>query len=235
MTVRITELKQLLDRIVTSAERDESLNLHEGLSDLVNQQFVSNLLEAILVDDKHLGSIASRSYAHYNNFDKLVLISSLEPRYDLRMHVWWPKPYTKATENIHNHKWDFSSVLLKGSYSFELYEESTNGREMYEYDYVTRSGSDTYQMPFLRRANLELMSEGCMRAGDSYSLPHNILHRVICDHSTTTVSLIIRGRKKKDRASVFTQEISEIDQTIDSPVFSVSAISKKLDRILSLL
>jgi hypothetical protein len=231
MTSKTAQLKQRVDRVVSSAV---SNHLHEGLSDLVNQQFVSTLLEAALKDDDCLRLIASRSYSHYNNFDKIVLMSSVEPRYDLRLHVWWPEPKKRVTENIHNHKWDFSSVLLKGSYSFEVYEESATGREMYEYSYVTRSGSDSYQMPFLRRANLELVSEGCMSAGDSYSLPHNIMHRVICDHSTTTVSLVIRGRTKKDSASVFIYEPTEIEQLIDSPAFSVSTISKKFDRLLNL-
>ena len=98
------ELKQLVDRIVTSAERDEPPSLHERLVDLVNGRFVSVLLEALLVDDEQLQLVASRSYAHYNNFDKLVLVSSQKPRYDLRMHIWWPDSHIISTENIHNHK-----------------------------------------------------------------------------------------------------------------------------------
>jgi hypothetical protein len=232
--VQVSELKQLVDWIVSSPERDESLNLHERLVDLVNRGFVSALLKALLREDEQLQFVASRSYAHYNNFDKLVLISSMEPRYDLRMHVWWPNSHIISTENIHNHKWDFSSVLLTGSYSFEVYEESSTGREMYEYSYVTRAGSDSYQMPFLRQANLELTSEGCMSAGDSYSLSHEILHRVICDLSATTISLVIRGASKKNTARVFTDNQANIEKPISSSTFSVSEVCEKFNHILRL-
>lgn len=234
MAVQVSELKQLVDRIVISAERDEPLNLHERLVDLVNRRFVSALLKALLIDEEQLQLVASRSYAHYNNFDKLVLMSSLAPRYDLRMHVWWPNSHTISTENIHNHKWDFSSLLLRGSYSFEVYEESSTGREMYEYSYVTRAGSDSYQMPLLRRANLELTSKGCMSAGDGYSLSHDTLHRVICDLSATTISLVIRGASKKKTARVFTERQTNNEKPISSTTFSMSEICEKFDRILDL-
>lgn len=235
MAVQVSELKQLVDRVITSAERAEPLNVHERLVDLVNRGFVSALLKALLIDDEQLQLVASRSYAHYNKFDKLVLISSMEPRYDLRMHVWWPNSHTISTENIHNHKWDFSSVLLRGSYSFEVYEESSTGREMYEHSYVTRAGSDSYQMPFHRRANLELTSKGCMSAGDSYSLSHDILHRVICDLSATTISLVIRGASKKKSARVFTESQANSENPISSTTFTISEICGKFSHILRLV
>ncbi|WP_433269263.1 hypothetical protein ACQPZF_06460 [Actinosynnema sp. CS-041913] len=57
--------------------------------------------------------LPDRAYRHPNGFLKIVLIAEVE--FQLRLHVWRPEPDSPvATENVHNHRWDFASAVLVG-------------------------------------------------------------------------------------------------------------------------
>ena len=228
----IERLKRLVDQVLASSARRP---VHERLAYLAQQGLVSMFLKLALSDQEQLRLIASRSYAHYNNFDKIVLLSCPDSPYDLRLHVWWPDECQSARENIHDHKWDFSSVVLKGEYYFEIYELSPVGFEMYEHRYFTRAGRDQYDLPVVSKERLNCISAGEVRAGDAYTMTNDILHRVVCSTHGVTATLVVQSRKVKDYARVFTDKPDELLQSIRSMVFSVKEISEKFERLLRML
>lgn len=234
MVQRMDEIKGWIDRILFSPSHEGGTQTHEKLFYLAQQQLVPVLLRSALSDSDSLHLIASKSYKHYNNFDKIVLVSCAELAYDLRLHVWWPNGQKITRENVHDHKWNFSSVVLKGGYSFEEYEPSAIGVDMYEYRYSTRVGVVRYRMPFIRHTKLNRVSTGRRIEGHAYTLNHDVLHRVICHTQEPTVTLVVRGRTMKEHARVFSDVPNENSLSIASPVFSVPELREKFAQLLRL-
>jgi hypothetical protein len=232
MVKAIAEIKNLVNRTLTSSSHSRSKQRHERLSDLVERGVLLSILDLALSDTDYLSFIASSSYTHYNNFDKFRLLSDNELAYDLRLHIWWPGSHKTNKENIHDHRWDFSSVILKGEYSFELYETAGKGIEVYEYRYSNFAGAIPYSMPLIRKAKLNCVMLGKKKLGDAYTLKHNIIHRVTCNTDDITATLVLRGHTMKNHARVFT-DLSNINMhNTGSSAFSPASVSNKFKRLL---
>lgn len=84
---------------------DSIRELHDRLRRVLNRETISE--------------VSSRSLIHANGFQKIVL--GRTPEGQLRLH-YWPAGRPTRLENPHNHRWDFASVILFGSYDAVLYE-----------------------------------------------------------------------------------------------------------------
>lgn len=170
---------------------------------------VSALLSEILESRGLLSEIAGRSYRHTNHFDKIVLIDTgARFGYRLTLHLWIP-PYTEAEivdEQIHDHRFSFWSKILVGTMVFQDFVRDASGLPFNEFQYIpeklgcTTVGNfyiDVGESPLLESGR----SGGC--AGHAYHLPYSQIHRVVLPMESMTCTLVLRGPRQKNYASVF--------------------------------
>ncbi len=115
----LQEIKAYLNRLFVCRGDETSWQQHlQAVRELGQPDLFTSFLRLILATPALLHEIAARSYIHENKFDKIVLISSSDPDYKLRLHIWWPSSESPFTESIHNHQWVLSSVVLAGALHF---------------------------------------------------------------------------------------------------------------------
>ena len=112
---------------------------------------------------------------HYDILDKVVLFNDHETGVRVRLHVFLPGYFDRP----HNHRWSYSSLILRGSYRHFIFGDD---RELSDND----SPADLRARMVRREA-----------VGASYTLHHSMVHAVVAE--PYTVSLIVRGPSVKDR------------------------------------
>ena len=141
MALDIAQVKTALDDLFSQRQPPPSWEeQRETVIRLGQPDLFTSLIETILSDQALLHKVASRSYIHENKFDKIVLMSSSNPDYKLRLHVWWPSPEAPHTETIHNHQWTLSSIVLVGALHWQEFIPANAGSELLHYTYKTRPG-----------------------------------------------------------------------------------------------
>lgn len=116
----------------------------------------------------------SRLSEHYDILDKLVLHDD-PAGWRLRLHVFLPGYYDRP----HNHRWTYSSQILRGSYRHTLYG----------LDDVLNENMDVASLqPYMVRTET---------TGSAYTLHHRMIHAAVAEPHTVT--LIARGPALKDR------------------------------------
>ncbi|MFD9190396.1 hypothetical protein ACFWCA_19460 [Streptomyces phaeochromogenes] len=147
------------------------------LSALIDDGDLLRRLAQQVPQDEHL----SRLSEHYDILDKLVLHDD-PSGWRLRLHVFLPGYFDRP----HNHRWTYSSRILRGSYRHTLYG----------LDDILDDAMDVASLrPYMVRTE---------KAGDSYTLHHRMIHATVA--KPYTVTLIVRGPALKDRFLVSDRE-----------------------------
>jgi hypothetical protein len=117
-------------------------------------------------------------------------------------------------EDVHDHRYDFTSKILYGTFTQELFSVQEGN------DYVLEEESCTegYMPDESKRllCTIEKISEEHFTTGSSYSISHTALHRV---HSRDAITFLTRSPYKKHLARVARKQ--------DAP--KVCPFSKKVD------
>ena len=195
-----------------------------------------NILRQILDDRQLLKEVASRSYRHTNHFDKIVVIDSGNNLgYRLTLHLWNP-PYSEQEtqdEQIHDHRFSFWSSVLVGRIVFQNYARDASGTIFNEYQYIPEKRDLATMRNFYIDVGGSPLLEGAPtkgKTGDVYHLPYNCIHRVVLPSSEMTCTLVLRGPRQKNYASVFSN--SRKYDPSQNIMFSPDALSEKLLLIL---
>lgn len=224
-----------LSSLRIAAQRDVT-NLHYLLREFVSSGQFLTFLELHTANKSFLKAAATRSYTHYNGFDKIVIVPKNNKNlFELRLHVWWESRSTRYAENIHDHKWDFSSVILKGGYDYEIFElgkAGEKGEKMAEFLFTTREGKQEYSTPFQGQKLLVCTTRGSIQQGDSYFLRHDVLHRISSERSQTTMTLVVQGPEVKRSARIFADE-RILPRKIESLPFTTLELKDKLEQVIA--
>src|SRR6266851_4331551 len=164
------------------------------------------LIAAIHADPLRLARLAQTSYRHDNGFDKIVLAAPSGNRFKLVLHVW-QEGYTNDPDNIHNHRWDFASVVLCGALQFELYAPDQSGVIYPVVRYRSPGGSDTYELSRAGSARVSVHASMIMAAGTSYSWTADLLHRASGIAAGTTATLIVQGPSIREETTVLVRGV----------------------------
>jgi hypothetical protein len=162
-------------------------------------------LAGLTRDVEAIQAIVTRSYWHPNGFAKLVLHTSAEPEFKIRLHVW-PESAApgRGETNPHSHRWDFASTLLTG-----------RGMVMPEYREVPDGGD-----PFTRyRYGIDsarpaaLVVDGPVRLvktnsprlfhGGVYSCDTQVIHTAEPLGRGLTATLVVQGPYRTPTTAVF--------------------------------
>lgn len=124
---------------------------------------------------------------------------------DLRLHVWDPDFRVQDVSDIHDHPWNFESIVLSGSIENRRYRirpsDATpthwQGRIVCGPNPVEHGAKD------IRSVHLEQWCEGIFRPGDTYKMQADELHASIPTPGCVTLIQRTKADKDPERAFVY--------------------------------
>lgn len=115
-----------------------------------------------------------------------------------RIHFYTPElPPTTPEEDIHNHRYNFRSTILKGSLHQECFRIKEGGYSHIREFESCREGVCSVHPPSF--CDVERIFASTHAAGTSYSIDHEVFHRVSAEECITRID---RGDYAKEFAEV---------------------------------
>lgn len=177
-----------------------------ALADLRTQIPINDLWDALRAAPDRMAAMAERSYRHDNGFDKFVLSSAPASGLKLVLHVW-RSVKNDYVDNIHDHRWDFASIVLCGSLRFDLYEPDRNGASYPVLYYSSPDDGHAYRMDPADDIIVARRASVIMTKGSSYRWNMSLLHRAWGVAVPLTVTLIVQGPAKRARTTVLVRSV----------------------------
>lgn len=184
-------MEKRLDKTIRSLEKinwenfdDVALKSGIILEDIFNNKDIIDLLMKMAIKDNHLVSMAE----HYDFFDKIILYIDKKDRFRIRLHIFSGEDSNKYRP--HCHRWDYSSLILKGGYKQNIYGTEENINE------------DTK----IQSLNPILVQEE--KVGSIYTISNKTFHSIAAEKDT--VSMLIRGPSVKDRFLIMDKKVNKI-------------------------
>jgi hypothetical protein len=159
------------------------------------------LLRLLRTDAARLTLVASNSYRHRNGFDKIVLAAPGGSPLKLVLHVW-PDGGLTTSDNIHDHRWDFSSVVIRGMLRFELYEQDAEGENYAVMQYRPMAGVGCFELRRDGTTAVSVHAAVTMTVGSTYSWTRDRLHRAWGIPGQVTATLIVQGPPALENTTV---------------------------------
>ena len=197
MTLRSPQWEQKFLQLALLERQDKAKAVADELTRLIQPTNLAAMFDEFVESTRTAVHHHTDSYAHDNGFDKIVLFQDSETRMKLRLHIWHPLviPNTKRPrQNVHNHRWDFSSAVLVGYADNVMYRFANlgeDGEEFFHYRYYARGSKEHYDLE--ERGKTKLVSTGVQRVAkdDVYSVDNEMLHRVDTPDDELVATLII--------------------------------------------
>jgi hypothetical protein len=208
-------------RILT--EEDSSSRL---LDDLVAEVLSTNTIR---------DELALKSYVHDNSFTKITLWEDIPNRLRLRLHWWEAVERDGSSSNIHNHRFNCVSRVLRGRLQNAVWGEEGCGESRSHYQYYPRAQSEQYHMKYVGQSELNVTSKDIFCAKQLYALDSRVLHTSQCLEADT-ITLFLEDRSVlHDFADVFSLRYERNDIVVSSPSMQPNALADSLSRIAALL
>ena len=177
-----------------SKEKEVNLIYNDIIKSLIIDKKLLQYLEYILKSQPiKIKEILSKSYIHYNGFYKITLLDSIDPKFKLRLHFWAKQPTRLYSENIHDHKWNYSSCVLKGNLTMEEYKLSKNGKTKFSYEYLPINNSGTHKLNYLGKKEYKKLDERNLTESSIYFYEYFKLHRIIPNIYEDCATLLFHG------------------------------------------
>lgn len=188
------------------------------LDDIKGDQLLKYICYTLSSPDE-MELISKKSYEHGNGFIKIVLLDRL-PYFSLRLHIW---SGFKKDRHIHNHPWDMSGVLLKGNYSWRIYDVYREGSSFNRYNCIYTASSQGHFFYKKDCVDIKMLFESSIREGEIFFLNSSAYHDVLncADYSA---SLVLHGEVKKD-ADIFVLSQCELaEELVSNKLLSVEQL-----------
>ena len=191
-------------------------------------EIVRSYANSALHNPPMLSAIANSSYAHPLGFEKLVLWDGVAGE-RIRLHIWRGDACQEASSDIHDHYWDFRSIVLRGWLTFSEYEVVT-GDDSYSAYQMDPIGNGSHVLRFIGKQSLTLQRVVTLTVGGQYALSSNVLHATHTPHSC--ISLVAQSARRKDSNVVYrhlgpTQDI----ENSNVPLISMEALRGSLEEL----
>lgn len=203
----------------------------ENLADRVRPELL-----AVLDDDGRLAAVSATAYTHANGFDRFLLVDGDPSGARVRLHVWWPD-INRVAEHLHNHAWDFSSVVLAGRLRFETADWDDEGKQHWHYcSHPPVPVVGGYRYPFSEhgRRGVRTATSAAMSPGSAYSLDHRVLHRVETNPLEPVVTLMVHSPLRRQTSDVLAPHPIR-PSTAQVTSFTIDETRQKLLALLDIL
>ncbi|MFJ4207965.1 hypothetical protein ACIPY2_05810 [Paenarthrobacter sp. NPDC089675] len=129
---------------------------------------------------------------HPNSFNKYVLAVHSATGSKLVLHSWHSGiPFSEA--EIHNHRWNFVSAVLKGSIEAQTLQVQSNGDiSKLEFGYLSPDGGASFGLLPVGEAKLAVVETTLLAADAVYFQHHGKIHRAR-PVEASTVTLVLQG------------------------------------------
>ncbi len=193
---------KIIDSLLYAAKEPmakESINL------LGNITFnnVRDLLLYITQEENLAEKMRSISYSHVLGFDKLILAEGNNGE-KVRLHIWHkdqPTYQKNKFVDIHDHYWDFSSLVLKGPLLSRRYMVSNTGNNQHQRIKLVPKLLGDYELREAGTQSLELIEQKRIREGEVHTLEHHQLHSIV--NEDFAVSLVLQGRRLSKENTIY--------------------------------
>ena len=132
-------------------------------------------LAHILQSRQQSDAYAAGSYGHANGFDKILVGRSSGGAFHLRVHFWPGQDFEE--QNVHDHRFEFWSYVLRGTIVSHVWRPCADGREFRRYTYEPRGSADSYVLKGHEMALLNIAGSETWPEGSVYAFGHHKLHR----------------------------------------------------------
>lgn len=193
-------MKAILERvddILAASSRPSDV-----LDSLRNAASLAHFLEVIRADRARLMATANASYRHRNGFDKIVLASPAGCALKLVLHLWQQGEASDGIDHIHNHRWDFASIVLQGALRYELYDKDPRGAAYSKMQYRPLPQSRSYELAHCGSMTVSVQATATLAAGSTYTWAATLLHRAWAAPGQATATLIVQGPPVRRRTTV---------------------------------
>jgi hypothetical protein len=126
-----------------------------------------------------------------------------------RLHFWHPD-FVREREEVHDHRYDFTSLILGGRMTQQLYELEFSVNPTHELFTTDCKPGSAGTETILKYGSLKKVFSCENVASAHYTISHGTLHRISADQC---VMFLTRGLKVKDAANV----VREIGATSTCP------------------
>jgi len=208
----IADLERDLAECMQGYTRGNNPVLADALLAIARPDSFRSMLVELLASRDRLADIAERSLWHPNGFAKIVLLS--HSSYKLRLHVWEnaASESTVVKGHVHNHGWDFSTILLAGGYRHQEFRPAADGDKFFAYKYRSDVEPGAYSLVPAGNQILRCVFDAYLSQGSRFTISSEVLHRVVPDARQPTVSLVLQGPPQPSSDDVFApREVSETD------------------------
>jgi len=220
---------------------DDPQALGAALADFVEVRALRATLQSVVEDSDAIAAIAKRSYRHDNGFWKIVLKET--DAYKLRLHIWRSSGIERSEEknkraNIHNHRWNFSSVILSGCYEQEIFEQTEDIVDSFPvHSYTYEPDHEKSEEHLFERglARLRLVSRSMYTKSQQVTLSAATLHRVVTCAGVTTASLFVSGDATRSSTTVYNEHQAVILDAALEKRLTAEDVTVGLNTVLDVL
>jgi hypothetical protein len=178
-------------------------NLREMLKRVIREN-----LKRALADAQFLEAIAFRSYTHPNGFSKLILTPSVYPEGELRLHVWDNESWAGVDSKIHNHAWDFASMVLCGALENVVYDIAEGDsfwlQRVDVLEGINNWSASRYNINEAGQIGAAVSLRNNMPQGTLYAQRADVFHQVI-PREAFCVSAVLQGPFQSDGSFILTR------------------------------
>jgi hypothetical protein len=236
--VTLQEIKDHLEEVVDSGAGNTFQGSEPVIRRLAEPAELRSLISQIIADDDTLAEIAARSYYHANNFLKVVLLTSEKNPWKLRLHVWHPQPDAAEIlrEDIHSHRWNFTTALVVGEYFAQEFRIGP-GVEYYHFKYLPVGAGQAFSLEEQGKEQLCQVFSALLPAGTVYYINHEVLHCISRSGGKAAASLVLQQPAETDFTNVYRTlpagEQAKTDIQVQRP--SADELRKELAHFLAWL
>jgi hypothetical protein len=180
------------------------------------------------LDIDYLKNITTKPYYFGLGFIQLKI------NHQERIHFWHPSlTHTSDEEEIHDHRYNFKSTILRGKLNNEIFSYKSNPNGIYSLMEVSCNKEKEGDPKFISNVDINLISSFDVIEGQSYYLGSDAFHKT---KTNGCISLLNRDLITKDLANVimlnnkeltcpFSIKLSEkniwelIDDLINNPIY----------------
>lgn len=220
-------LQAVLDNLFTQYDTQTVVSSVIGL--LSQADHFQALITNLLGDTDSVKAIQAASYYHKNGFDKIVLLSG--KNFKLRLHHFYPPGQKQPMENVHDHRWDFSSSILFGDMGMKIYKEDVNGDDLrYGYLYSPVKGGK-YSPKFQDMIRVQCTENRRYAAGQHYFMPNDIMHRITDMGQQGCITLMMTGPGDRPTCKLYAAQ-PFVQKDCTTPRYTCTEIKDKLNGLL---
>lgn len=212
-------LRDIKDQLDVVVEKSDTASFETNVSvlrGLAAPTELRSMLGQIIEDEDQLTEIAARSYYHANNFLKLVLMAGDANPWKLRLHVWHPQPDVteEITEDVHSHRWDFTTALLAGEYCAREFRVDEAGDDYHHLKYLPVGADESFSLEPQGTARLLNVFEAVLPAGTVYHINHEVLHNISRSGGGAAASLVLQRPAVTEFTNVYRRSAVQTEDKV---------------------